>query len=423
MSYLVILDAGHGISPPTNGKRTPPFDDGTVMYENAFNRDVVRRIDSMLENENEVDVFFTTTEKRDINLDERVGRVNDLYKKVKPLYDKIVLVSVHANAIKDYWNDIANGTATFHYPNNEVDKKFAEVIQKNLIAKTGLKPHRGGVVAADFQIIRDVLCTACLCECAFMDNKEEAKLLISDDFRQACAEGIVNGLKEYFGMVKKIDVKYSVTEKGTYQLCGDVKDLGVKIVNKSNVSIEDPYCVNGTFFWTATGNEKYSTSILYANGKLYQAAANHLPCPQSVFIVYKDNTVDMKRIKNIAELDLSKVKLAIGGIGLVNKFDNGFTYNPSAEGFVGTYSDVLRKTNKTVIGYNKKENKVYLMARPNIYHSHLLYYDLLDLVKDCEYDIALSVDGGGSTFFNNETDMVFKGNGRVIHNIIGFNLD
>ena len=38
------------------------------------------------------------------------------------------------------------------------------------------------------------------------------------------------------------------------------------------------------------------------------------------------------------------------------------------------------------------------------------------------YDICLMVDGGGSTFLNNKTDMLVYGDGRIIHNIIGFNL-
>ena len=85
-------------------------------------------------------------------------------------------------------------------------------------------------------------------------------------------------------------------------------------------------------------------------------------------------------------------------------------------------SGVTRKANKTVIGYNIKENKIYLMVRPNIYHKHSFLYDLLGLVKDCEYDIALSLDGGGSTFLNNADEMVVLGDNRRINNIIGFNL-
>jgi hypothetical protein len=224
--------------------------------------------------------------------------------------------------------------------------------------------------------------------------------------------------------VPETNVKYSKTTNGTYQLCGDVKDLSVKIVNQKNQTIEEPYCVNGTFFWweDTAKTKTYPTSILYANDKLYQAAANHLPNPQSVFIIYKDNSVEMKRIKNISELDLDKVKIAIGGIGLRNTLDSSFVYNPAAEGFKDIFEDVLRKTNKTVIGYNKAENKIYLMVRPNIYHKHSFLYDLQKLVRDCEYDIALSVDGGGSTFMNNADEMVVFGDNRRIHNIIGFNL-
>lgn len=236
-------------------------------------------------------------------------------------------------------------------------------------------------------------------------------------------DSLIGDIKAELGG-EAIKVEYSVTTNKTYQLCGDVNDFGVKIVNQKNQTIEEPYCVNGTFFWweDTARTKTYPTSILYANGKLYQAAANHLPYPQSVFIVYKDNTVEMKRIKNITELDMDKVRIAIGGVGIRNILDSNFKYDPAAEGFKDVFEDVLRKSNKTVIGYNAKENKICLMVRPNIYHKHSFLYDLQKLVRDCEYDIALSVDGGGSTFMNNSDEMVVFGDNRRINNIIGFNL-
>jgi N-acetylmuramoyl-L-alanine amidase len=417
MNYLVILDAGHGLD--TSGKRTPLFSDGSFMRENEFNRSVVRKIDAILEQFENIDVVFTTTEKREIGLQERVIRVNDLYDKVKSLYDKIVLVSVHANALNGSWGT-QNGTSTYHYPGNQVDKEFATVINNNLIAKTKL--FNRGVLEGNFQIVREVKMPACLCECAFMDNLTEAKLLLTDEFRQACAEGIKSGLIEYFGMNKQIvNVEYSATTNGTYQLKGYVEDFGVKIVNKKNTAIEEPFCTNGTFFWNDTLGAKYSTSILYADGVIYQNYANHLPCAQNVFIVFKDGRVKMMKLRNLSELNLDTVRIAIGGIGLRNTQDATFKYDPAAEGFAGAFSDVLRRTNKTVIGYNVKENKICLMCRKNIIHSGTLY-DLLELVKDCEFDIALSVDGGGSSFMNNADEMVLNGDGRVIHNIIGFGL-
>lgn len=418
MTYLVIIDQGHGLD--TKGKRTPLFSDGTFMRENEFNRDVSMKIFKELETYENIDVVFTTTEKRDISLYERVYRANDLHDRVKGLYDKVVLVAVHANAMKDYWNEIGNGTATFHYSTNMTDKAFAEVIQKNLIAKTKLKPHRGGVVGENFQIIREVKMTACLCECAFMDNKKEAELLRTDAFRQACAEGIANGLLEYFGMKKEVDnVRYKKYSDKIHELRGEVKDLGVKIVNKSNRSIEESNCTNGTFFWHTNAKEKYSTSILYANGKLYQAAANHLPYPQSVYIIYKDNTVDLKRIKNISELNLDKIRLVIGGVGIRNIFDSAFKYSPASEGFKGVYADVLRRSNKTFIGYNKRLNKQYLLVLKNVTMAEVISI-ISDNSTGESYDICLMCDGGGSTYLNNDTDMVVYGDGRVIHNIVGF---
>ncbi|MFA9423773.1 MAG: N-acetylmuramoyl-L-alanine amidase [Sedimentibacter sp.] len=419
--FLVMLDDGHGND--TSGKRTPLFEDGSYMKENDFSRVVIEKVSDMFEQYENVDVFFTAKEKRDISLDERVERANDVYVAGKDLYDKIVLVSVHANALTGVWGT-QNGTATFYYPNNMIDKAFAEVIQKNLIAKTKLNPHRGGVVGGNFQIIRDVKMTACLCECAFMDNLAEAKMLITDDFRQACAEGIFNGLKEYFNFNEKnVQVDYYVTPKMTHQLCGNIEDFGIKIVNKSNLSIEDAYCVNGTFYWQDVNGVTYPTSILYAEGIIYQENANHFPSPQDTFVVFRDGTIKMIRIKKLSELNLNDVRLAIGGIGLRDTMDEDFEYDPKETGFSGVYSDVLQKANKTVLGYNKKENKIYLMCRPNIYHKSLILYDLVKLVKDCEYDIAVSVDGGGSPFMNNGTEMVFKGDGRLINNIIGFGLN
>ncbi len=418
MTYLVILDSGHGLN--TLGKRTPLFADGTFMHENEFNRSVVRKIDNILEQYENIDVVFTTTEKRDIDLDERVSRVNTLYDKIKTLYDKIVLISVHANALTGEWGS-QNGTETYYYPTNMVDKAFAETIHKHLIKSTQLRDR--GVIGEKFYIIKNVKMTACLCECAFMDNLKEAELLKTDEFRDRCANGIVNGLLEYFDINQKKEVdsvvRYKKYSDRIHELRGEVKDLGIKIVNKSNRSIEEPNCVNGTFFWhTDKPYIKYSTSILYADGKIYQAAANHLPDPQSVFIVYKNNTVELKRIQYISELDLNNIRLVIGGVGIRNTLDS-FRYNPSYEGFKGAYADVLRKSNKTLIGYNKRLNKVYLLALRNVTMT-----DVINIVSDNStgeaYDICLMLDGGGSAFLNNETDMVVYGDGRIIHNIILF---
>lgn len=433
MDYFLALDAGHSYF--ISGKETPMFPDGTKMKEWEFNWAVVKKIFKKLELYKQIDVFLTNTEKYDVTLDDRCDRANKAWQVYQDKFGKSnvkgALISIHANALNGVWGS-QNGTSTHYYPNNFVDKAFAETINKNLIAKIGL--NNRGNIGSNFQIIRDVSLTACLCECAFMDNLEEAKLLRSDEFREKCAEGIFNGILEYFNIKKigeevkepivepkpvKPKVEFTKTTNNTFMLCGDIENLKVKEVNKSNrILLEENY-VNSTFFWHTSDGKKYSTSILYADGITYQSYANHLPYPQDTFILNKDNSVEMKRIKSLGELNLSKVRIAIAGVGILDKTNPSFVYNPAGCGFKGAYSDVLRKTNKTMIVYNESEDKLYLVCRHNIYHKSALNYDLIDLASDIG-DIGIALDGGGSTTMGSNGQIVFNGDSRVIHSVLYF---
>ncbi len=228
-------------------------------------------------------------------------------------------------------------------------------------------------------------------------------------------------------------VRYKKYGDRIYELRGNPEDLAVEIVNKRIWDIvEFTDCMNGTFFYPDGKGGLYSTSILYVEGKTYQDTANHywnFGTPQSVFIVYKDNTVDLKRIKFLSELDLSKVRLAIGGVGLRNTQDPNFYYSPVSEGFKAGYNlkgewkdftDVLKKRNKSVLGYNKRLNKVYMLTVRSVAHGELIKI-ISDNSTGEAYDIAISVDGGGSTFMDALGKYVFQGeNTRRIHNILRF---
>lgn len=224
-------------------------------------------------------------------------------------------------------------------------------------------------------------------------------------------------------------IEYS---NGMTELKDSPEDLTNEIVDKIIYNItEFTNCTNCSFYWYNPDGTTYATSILYEDGITYRGVANHyynFGCPQSVFIIYKDGTVDMKRIYFLSELDLSKVRLAVGGVGLRNTQDPKFYYSPVTEGFkkginkvTGKEEDqsgVLRKTNKTVLGYNKRLNKCYLLTVPNVSHA-----ELIKIISTGEepYDIAVSLDGGGSTFMDANGKYVFQGqNSRRIYNILRF---
>src|SRR5690606_10532549 len=83
----------------------------------------------------------------------------------------------------------------------EAATKLAEAVHRQLIRATG-RPDRG-VKSANFHVLRETRMTAILVECGFMTNREECELLKSDAYRRKCAEAIVAGIVEVYGLRKK----------------------------------------------------------------------------------------------------------------------------------------------------------------------------------------------------------------------------
>ena len=75
---------------------------------------------------------------------------------------------------------------------------------------------------------------------------------------------------------------------------------------------------------------------------LVRGMSCHYPRPESVLYKTTGGAVRIARVSSAAAL--GNVVWAVGGMGLLGN------YNPAAEGFTGAYSDVLRKTNHTVLG-------------------------------------------------------------------------
>lgn len=182
----IMLDAGHGFDTP--GKRSP---DGMREYE--FNRAVATYAKELLDNYQNVAVYFAHSDQTDIPLQQRTNNANNLRVDI--------YVSIHANAAGSTWSS-AGGIETFVYPSRPPGAvALATKIQNQLISRTGLRNR--GVKTADFHVLRETNMDAVLVECGFMSNPDEIKLLRSEGFRRTCAEGIVAALAEHFRLEKK----------------------------------------------------------------------------------------------------------------------------------------------------------------------------------------------------------------------------
>ena len=96
--------------------------------------------------------------------------------------------------------------------------------------------------------------------------------------------------------------------------------------------------ISGSFSW-----QGQPCSILVRGGRTVRSMSCHCPTPESVLYKTRDGAVRIARVSSAAAL--GGVVWAVGGMGLLDR------YAPAAEGFTGAYSDVLRKTNHTVLGY------------------------------------------------------------------------
>ena len=203
---LVAIDAGHGHNTP--GKRCP--DDS--MREWDFNSNVATKVCNIL-NSNRIETYRSDdiTGNTDIQLRTRTNNIN--------AKNAVICVSIHANAHTGKWGE-ANGIETYIIAKGGQAEKLANIIQNKLIEKTGRRNR--GVKIGNLHMCRETKMPAILCECGFMDNREEAELLKSEGYRQKCAEAIAEGILEYL----KIEPKKEVIQEQVTEIKEENKNEG-----------------------------------------------------------------------------------------------------------------------------------------------------------------------------------------------------
>ena len=203
--HTVVLDPGHG------GK-----DSGAVgkrkVYEKRAVLSIANRVKKHLEAK-KIKVRLTRTTDTYLTLQQR----SDYAAKV----GADLFVSIHADGAED---PSAHGVETFsmtaagcdssnHYgqagdksagKGNRHDAANAVLgfsIQSNLV-KTSKRSDRG-LRRARFAVLKNAPCPAALVECGFLTNPEEEALMIDDNYREAVARGISNGIFGYMTLVKR----------------------------------------------------------------------------------------------------------------------------------------------------------------------------------------------------------------------------
>ena len=195
----IFLDPGHGGS-----------DSGAVsggVREKDLTLSVYNKVSSKL-----ATLGYTVLTSR--NVDKDVDLVDRADQANKANAD--MLLSIHFNA---GGRGIARGIETYYYQatadrvpkinkenhNNperlERSRKLANKVQQNLLYQTGANDR--GVKRASFTVLRETSIPSILVELGFIDNPEERNKIKTNEYQERLANGIVDGIVEYYKQVIK----------------------------------------------------------------------------------------------------------------------------------------------------------------------------------------------------------------------------
>lgn len=184
---VVVLDAGHG------GK-----DPGKVGVNNVLEKDInlqiARKVKGYLENK-EVSVIMTREEDEmsegaEITKSQDMKARVDLINEVKP----DIAISIHQNS---YTDSEVSGAQVFYYSDSEKGKKYAEIIQNELLVFDE-KNHRQAKANNNYYLLTRTQIPTVIVECGFLSNYAEAEKLAEEEYQDEISKVIVRGIESCF---------------------------------------------------------------------------------------------------------------------------------------------------------------------------------------------------------------------------------
>ena len=193
---VVVLDAGHG------GIDGGVLGITTGVKESELNLDIARKLKTKFDKSGAKTVMTRKTEAGLYGIYSKGFKRRDMQKRKQiTLNAKAdVFVSIHLNY---YSSPLRRGAQVFYKIDDEKSKSLADIVQAEL--NGGKECERDyTALAGDYYVLNEADCAAILCECGFLSNAEDEKLLLTDEYRAEIAEKIFNGIEKYrFSLVDK----------------------------------------------------------------------------------------------------------------------------------------------------------------------------------------------------------------------------
>ncbi|MDR7072636.1 N-acetylmuramoyl-L-alanine amidase [Fictibacillus barbaricus] len=193
---LVIIDPGHGGSDP-----------GAVYKEKdekKYNLELAKKIEAYLKNNYEVTVKLTRNTDATVSLDARTDFAN---KEKADFYLSIHQNSGGGEGFESYvYNGAGSETKAIQ---NAIHAETAKIMQKYNVKNRGQKQ-------ANFHVLRETKMPAVLLEVVFIDNEQNAALLMKSEFQNEAAKAIAIGTAKALSL-KEVSKDLFLVNAGAFE--------------------------------------------------------------------------------------------------------------------------------------------------------------------------------------------------------------
>ena len=185
----VVLDAGHGGADP--GKVAA---DGTL--EKDINLAIAKKVKEKLEKQG---LTVCMTRETDEMVHEN-GMAEEKRADMRLRCERIntsgarCAVSIHQNSFTD---TTASGAQVFYYTASEEGRRFAGLMQDELIRQVDPANRRVSKANDSYYLLRKTTIPLLIVECGFMSNPSEAKQLQDEAVQEKIAGAICAGIQQY----------------------------------------------------------------------------------------------------------------------------------------------------------------------------------------------------------------------------------
>ena len=115
--------------------------------------------------------------------------------------DADIAVSIHQNS---YTQESVKGPQVFYYKDSAEGKKLAASIQEAFDLVIGDENTRTIKPNGEYYLLVHSPMPLVICECGFLSNWEEAKLLATPAYQKSIAKAIGQGILEYLANEKRL---------------------------------------------------------------------------------------------------------------------------------------------------------------------------------------------------------------------------